>query len=220
MRIAVLGTGIVGRTLATRFAGLHHRVVLGSRDPGGDRAQRWARSAGSHGKVAGYAEAVTDATVVVNAIAGAASPHALGELRTALENKVLVDVANPVATIDSDPPVLEPVNELSLGERLQLLLPRTHVVKTLNTVSPAVMIHPTRVPGHHVVFLAGNNGHAKRVVTGLLRELGWPPDGIVDLGDITGARSTEMLVPLRHRLSRSFGHTDFNLDIQHGRTRT
>ncbi|MEU6644336.1 NAD(P)-binding domain-containing protein [Saccharomonospora sp. NPDC046836] len=216
MRVAVLGAGIVGRTLATRLTELRHQVMLGTRAPGDPKAVRWARRAGDYGEVGTYSTAVEAATLVINATAGTVSVQALRAVGSdALAGKVLVDVANPVVAPDADPPTLEPVGLHSLGEQIQQQFPRSHVVKTLNTVSPAIMVQPNRLPGHHVMFVAGNNRQAKWVVTGLLREFGWPQDNIIDLGDISGARSMEMLVPLRQRLSRSLGHTNFNIHIQH-----
>ena len=216
MHVAVLGTGIVGRTLANRLVELRHDVTLGTRDPNSTRVVRWARRAGDHGTVGAYSAAAESATLVINALAGPAAVRGLTSFDpAALAGKVLVDVTNPVVAADGDPPVLDPVGDHSLGEQIQEALPRTHVVKTLNTVSPAVMVRPAKVPGLHAVFVAGNNRHAKVVVTGLLREFGWPPTGIVDLGDISGARGVEMLTPLRQRLSRSLGHTNFNIRIEH-----
>ncbi|SFJ26431.1 hypothetical protein SAMN05421835_10494 [Amycolatopsis sacchari] len=214
MLVAVLGSGLVGRTLATRFAELRHNVILGTRDPQAARVRRWATAAGPYGSVAAYRAAVEDSTVVVNATAGTVSLDVLREAGAqALAGKVLLDVANPVVEPGEDPPTLRPVGDGSLAEQIQREFPLTRVVKTLNTVSPAVMVRPDRLGGGHVTFLAGNDGGAKRLATGFLREMGWPQDAIIDLGDITGARSLEMLVPLRYRLGRTFGHTNFNFAI-------
>ncbi|MFD4190591.1 NADPH-dependent F420 reductase [Amycolatopsis thermoflava] len=215
MRISVLGSGIVGRTLAARLVELRHRVVIGSRDPGQPHISRWVRAAGELARAGTYAEAARSASIVVNATAGTATVDALRAAGEAeLAGKVLVDVANPVSDPAADPPLLR-TDERSLGEEIQALFPQTRVVKALNTVSPSVMVNPKRVPGGHVAFLAGDSRQAKTMVTGLLREFGWPADAIVDLGDITGARSMEMLFPLRQRLSRSLGHTNFNLGVLH-----
>ncbi|MGW4593037.1 NADPH-dependent F420 reductase [Amycolatopsis thermoflava] len=215
MRISVLGSGIVGRTLAARLVELRHRVVIGSRDPGQPHISRWVRAAGELARSGTYAEAARSASIVVNATAGTATVDALRAAGKAeLAGKVLIDVANPVSDPAADPPLMR-TGERSLGEEIQALFPHTRVVKALNTVSPSVMVNPKRVPGGHVAFLAGDSRQAKTMVTGLLREFGWPADAIVDLGDITGARSMEMLFPLRQRLSRSLGHTNFNLGVLH-----
>ncbi|PXY23015.1 NADP oxidoreductase [Prauserella sp. PE36] len=214
MRIAVLGTGFVGRTLAARLVDVGHEVVLASRSPASDRALRWRRTVGGRGSISTYAEAAEAASLVVNATAGRASLEALDAAGAdALAGKVVMDVANPVLADDVDPPVLAPILDRSLGERLQERFPRTYVVKALNTVSPLVMTRPARVPGDHVAFISGNNRQAKGVVTGLLAEFGWPVESIVDLGDISGARGMELLTPLRQRLTRSFGHSRFNLGV-------
>ncbi|NIH84029.1 NAD(P)-binding domain-containing protein [Amycolatopsis granulosa] len=215
MRISVLGSGIVGRTLAARLVDLRHRVVIGTRDPGRPHITRWLRSAGELARAGTYAEAARSASIVLNATPGTATLDALHAAgAAALAGKVLVDVANPVGDPAADPPRLR-TGDRSLGEDIQAAFTQTRVVKALNTVSPSVMVNPKRVPGDHVAFLAGDSRQAKTMVTGLLREFGWPPHAIVDLGDITGARSMEMLFPLRQRLSRSLGHTNFNLGILH-----
>lgn len=215
MLIAILGSGLVGRTLATRLAELRHHVILGTRDPQSARVRRWASAAGDYGSVAGCAEAAERSTIVINATAGAVSLDILrGIGAPALAGKVLMDLANPVVEPGVDPPILRPVGDDSLAEHIQRELPAVRVVKALNTVSPSIMVRPERLPGPHVTFLAGNDNGAKRVAAGILREMGWPAESIVDLGDLTGARAVETLALLRYRLTRTFGHSNFNLDIR------
>jgi predicted dinucleotide-binding enzyme len=87
------------------------------------------------------------------------------------------------------------------------------VVKALNTVNCAVMVDPSRVPGRHDLFVAGNDAEAKQTVVALLGTFGWPADSVRDLGDITGARATEMYLPLWLRLMSTFGTADFNIRV-------
>jgi predicted dinucleotide-binding enzyme len=88
-------------------------------------------------------------------------------------------------------------------------------VKTLNTMTAAVMVNPALVPGEHDVFVSGNDAGAKSRVTELLRSLGWR--NIIDLGDITTARGTEMLLPVWLRLYGTFKSPNFNFHIARGR---
>ena len=87
------------------------------------------------------------------------------------------------------------------------------MVKALNTMNCEVMARPDRVPGDHVVFVAGDDAEAKRVVVGVLGDLGWKRSNVVDLGGITAARGTEMFMPLWLSLMGALGTTDFNLRL-------
>jgi predicted dinucleotide-binding enzyme len=96
---------------------------------------------------------------------------------------------------------------------LQAAFPATRVVKALNTMNCAVMVDPARVPGEHVVFVAGDDVEAKAVVQGLLGEFGWGAHRIVDLGGIVGARATEMYIPLWLNLMGALGTAEFNIAL-------
>lgn len=223
MRIGVLGTGGVGRTLAGRLAGLGHDVRVGTRDPaatldraeGGESFAEWAAAHPSVGLVT-LAEAAAHGELVINATNGAASLDAL-ELAGAehLAGKVLVDVANPLDFSDGFPPTLTVANTDSLAEQIQGRFPDARVVKTLNTMNAAVMIDPDSVGrGDHSVFLSGDDAAAKEAVAGLLREMGWRD--IVDLGGIESARGAEMVLPLWVRLLGPMGGPAFQLKVVRG----
>ncbi|MGR6322350.1 NAD(P)-binding domain-containing protein [Micromonospora soli] len=215
MRIAVLGTGMVGRTIAARAAELGHEVVVGTRDAAATRAGDWSDWAASHPQVglAGYAEAAADAELVVNATSGDGSLPALtaaGEEN--LAGKVLLDIANPLDFSKGLPPTLSVLNDDSLGERIQRAFPRTRVVKALNTLTADLMAHPRQLAdGDHSVFVSGDDAEAKKVVTELLTSFGHTD--VIDLGDITTARGTEMLLPVWLRLYGRLGTADFNFKI-------
>ncbi|MFE6835517.1 NADPH-dependent F420 reductase [Streptomyces sp. NPDC057705] len=218
MRYAVLGTGIVGRTLAARLASLGHEVVIGTRDPGATagRAEYAAWQAGQpRVRLAGFAEAARDGDTLVNATGGQVSIAALTEADAAhLDGKILIDVANPLDFSRGFPPALDPVDTDSLGELIQRTFPGLRVVKTLNTMNCLVMVDPGRVAGEHHVFLSGEDADAKKAVRELLHSFGWPEPSILDLGGIETARGAEMLLPVWLRLMGSLGHTDFNFHIQ------
>lgn len=214
MRYAVLGTGIVGRTLAGTLVALGHEVVLGSRTRDNPAALAWSAQAGPRGRNGTFADAAAFGRTVVNATAGAVSLEVLADAgEEALAGKVLVDVANPLVVTGEGPPTLDPVNTDSLGERIQRAFPDARVVKTLNTVNCAVMVDPSRVPGEHHVFVSGEDPEAKEDVTALLHAFGWPPGSVLDLGGIATARGVEMLMPLWLTLLRRLGHADFNYRI-------
>jgi predicted dinucleotide-binding enzyme len=217
MRIGVLGTGMVGSTLADRLVGLGHDVVMGARSADNEKAVAWAAESGERARAGTFADAAAHGEVVVNATAGVASLRAL-ELAGAdnLAGKVLVDVANPIATYGT-PPTLDPVGDDSLGEQIQRAHPAARVVKTLNTVNCLVMVDPGRVQGDSDVFLAGDDPAAKEVVRGLLRELGWPEASIRDLGGIVAARGLEMYLIFWIQNLVALGSSDFNIRVVHPR---
>lgn len=131
-----------------------------------------------------------------------------------LHDKVLLDLANPLDFSNGMPPSLNPVNTDSLGEQIQRAFPRLKVVKSLNTMNANLMANPKLLKGDHHVFLSGNDAEAKNVVRALLEEMGWTTQQFIDLGDITTARGTEMLLPVWLRLWQSLGTPHFNFYIQ------
>ncbi len=217
MRIGVLGTGDVGRTLASALLRNGHEVRLGSRTAGNAAAVAWAADVGGPASEGTFADAAGFGELLINATAGAASLHAL-EMAGAeqLAGKVLVDVANPLDMSHGMPPTLTVCNDDSLGEQIQRALPDVRVVKALNTVTAAVMVDPALVEGSHTIFVAGDHDPAKAQVAVLLQEFGWPAGCILDLGDITAARGMEMYLPLWLRLWGATGTAVLNVEVRTG----
>jgi 8-hydroxy-5-deazaflavin:NADPH oxidoreductase len=213
MRVGVLGTGIVGRTIATKLVELGHEVTMGSRSAESRALGQWLEEvSGAWGGT--FAEAARSAEMVFNCTAGAASLEALGAAGGEnLAGKVLVDVANPLDFSAGMPPRLSVCNEDSLGEQIQASFPQARVVKSLNTINHLVMTEPSRVGGAHNIFVCGNDETAKAETTSLLESFGWPPGSIIDLGEISAARGTEMYLPLWLRLFGAFGDGDFNISV-------
>jgi predicted dinucleotide-binding enzyme len=198
VRIAVLGTGVVGRTIAGKLRELDHDVLVGSRTAGDDAVP--------------FAEAAAHGELVFNCTNGAACIDVLQAAGADnLAGKVLVDVSNPLTGSHEAPLFVS--NDDSLGEQIQRAFPDVRVVKSLHTVNASVMVDPGRVPGEHDVFVCGDDAAAKAQVSGLLQSFGWPPGNIRDLGDITAARATEMYLPLWLRLWRLVGSADFNIRV-------
>jgi 8-hydroxy-5-deazaflavin:NADPH oxidoreductase len=226
MKIAVLGTGMVGRALAAKLADVGHDVVVGTRDvdatlartlPGPMGHPPYAEWQKDHAKVRllPFAEAGAHGEIVANATSGDGSIAAL-EAAGDLAGKVIVDVANPLDFSQGFPPTLSVCNTDSLGEQIQKAFPGARVVKTLNTVNANVMVEPSRVPGEHTVFVAGEDAAAKETVKTLLREFGWSDGSILDLGGIRAARGVEMYLPLWLSLMGVLGTADFNIRVTRG----
>jgi predicted dinucleotide-binding enzyme len=221
VKIAVLGTGTAGRTIAARLAELGHTVVVGTRDPlqtmartdttGGAPYAEWAAAHDDVG-LADFADAAAGAEVVVNATNGASSLEVLGLAGADnLAGKVLVDISNPLDFSQGMPPTLFVKDTDSLGEMIQRTFPDAHVVKTLNTLNADLMVRPDTLPEGSSVFVSGDDADAKNVVVGLLEELGHTD--VIDLGDITTARGAEMLLPIWLRLWGALGSPAFNFKI-------
>ena len=224
VRLGILGTGVVAKTIASRLAGLGHEVMVGTRDPdetlsrtepdayGNPPFSAWQEE---HPEVrlGTFGEAAAHGEMVVNATAGAVSLEALelaGEDN--LNGKILIDIANPLDFSKGMPPTLLVSNTDSLGEQIQRRFPETKVVKTLHTINAYLMVDPAQLAGaDHTVFVNGDDTEAKATVTELLRSFGWID--IIDLGDITNARGTEMLLPVWVRLFGALQKPIFNFKI-------
>jgi 8-hydroxy-5-deazaflavin:NADPH oxidoreductase len=219
MKIAILGTGMVGAALGTKLVQGKHDVMMGSRSANSDAAQKWLQSVGGNAQIGTFAEAAAFGEIILDCSNGA---NSLAALRLAgaenLRHKILIQVGNPLDFSKGSPPSLTVCNTDSLGEQTQREFPQTRVVKALNTINCEVMINPSRVPGDHALPICGNDAQAKSEVAARLCEwFGWKPSNIVDLGDITGARGTEMYLPLWLRLWGVLGSPIFNVQIVRGK---
>jgi predicted dinucleotide-binding enzyme len=214
MKVAVLGTGMVGKTLASKLAELGHDVAMGSRRPDNEEAAAWASGAGEGASHGTFADAAESAELVLNCTAGTASVEALNAAgEQSLSGKLLIDVANPLDFSAGFPPTLSVMGADSLGEQIQRAFPEAKVVKALNTMNCEVMVDPARVPGDHDVFVCGDDEDAKAQVGKLLQSFGWPESSIVDLGDISAARGAEAYVLLWLRLYGAFDTGDLNIKV-------
>ncbi len=214
MRLAVLGTGVVGQTLGRKLVELGHEVVMGSRRAGNEKAVEWAAAVGPGASEGTFADAAAVGEMVINATAGTVSLDALHAAGAGnLAGKVLIDVANALDSSRGMPPSLSVCNTDSLGEQIQRAFPEALVVKSLNTVNADVMVNPALVPGAHTVFVCGDSAEAKQQVRQLLMSFGWPDGDIVDLGDIAGARGTEMYLPLWLRFWGATGTRHLNIKL-------
>jgi len=216
MKCGVLGTGMVGIAIATKLEQLGHDVMIGSRAADGESAKAAVAASGAKAGAGDYQAAAGFAEMLFNCTAGAGSLAALESAGEAnLEGKILVDIANPLDMSAGMPPTLSVCNADSLGEQIQKGFPKTKVVKTLNTLNCDLMVDPSKVPGDHVLFMSGNDVAAKASVVELLGTFGWPSARVIDLGDISTARGTEMFVSLWLRLFMANNFQgDFNIEIR------
>ncbi|WP_061293632.1 NADPH-dependent F420 reductase [Herbidospora cretacea] len=205
--LGILGAGDVARALAGGWIAAGHTVVIGSRRP--ERGD-WPEEV----RVAGLAEAAEAGEVVVNATPGRDSVGILAPLRRHLAGKVLIDVANAVELGPDGFATALVHPATSLAETIQAALPETRVVKTLNTMGPAsVMADPARLSTNPAVFVSGDDAAAKATVTELLSDLGWRPEWVLDLGDLTTARVPEAFVLMVRPLFGALGPVPFGLAV-------
>lgn len=214
MRVAILGSGMVGQAIGTRLVERGHDVRMGSRTAQGPAVQ-WADAAGDRASAGDFADAAGFGELIVNATAGSVSLDALRQAGEAnLNDKILLDAANPIDTSRGDGPVVLAIaNTDSLAEQIQRAFPSVRVVKALNTMNAAVMVNPEIVQGDHVVFMSGDDDTAKQEVSRLLGEFGWTSERIIDLGALATARGTEGLLPLWVSIWRTLGGRSFNFAI-------
>jgi predicted dinucleotide-binding enzyme len=213
MKLGVLGTGMVGNTVASKLVQLGHEVKMGSRTSGNEKAVQWAKANGPRASNGTFAETAEFGEIIFNCTAGAASLEAL-KLAGAknLKGKILVDISNPLDFSKGMPPTLTVCNTDSLGEQIQRAFPEARVVKTLNTINCNVMVTPHIIPGPHDIFMSGNDANAKSKVREIVADwFGWK--SVIDLGDISTARGTEMYLALWVRLMAVNQTPNFNIRI-------
>ncbi len=210
MKIAVLGTGGVGKAFAQKLISIGHEVYLGTRNPAeslqktGEGSLRDFLLQHPNIHLHSFNDAASYADLLINVCSGAGSPDMLRSILPAhVQGKILIDISNPLDFSKGMPPSLLPQysNTHSLGEELQALAPQAKVVKTLNTMWNGLMLYPAQLAdGDHLNYLCGNDAKAKQQVMQLLNSFGWKNENILDLGDLSGARATEATLPIWLRI--------------------
>lgn len=215
MKIAVFGTGMVGDAIGSKLIEVGHDVMMGSRTKDNEKAKAFAGKHKGKGTAGTFAEAAAYGEIIFNCTAGAGSIEALkmaGEQN--INGKIIIDLANPLDFSRGMPPSLSIVNTHSLGEEIQKAFPQTKVVKTLNTMWCGLMVNPLMINGgDHHVFVCGNEASAKEEVKAILKSFGWNDKNILDLGDLSASRGTEMYLPLWLRIWGATNNGAFNIKI-------
>lgn len=216
-KLAVFGTGMVGNTIASKLVELGHSVMMGSRTKDNEKAKAFVEKHGGKATAGTYADAASFGEIIFNCTLGGASVEALKQAgEKNLNGKIIVDISNPLDFSKGMPPSLMPElsNTNSLGEEIQKAFPQTKVVKTLNTMWCGLMVNPGMIgEGEHHVFISGNDATAKEEVKVILKSFGWKVENILDLGDISTARGTEMYLPLWLRIWGATKNGAFNIKI-------
>lgn len=190
MNIGILGAGNVGKALGKGLIRAGYRVFISSREPDSLKHSAWKQEVGGSGDVTSFGEAARFGEIIIAALPWSGLKGVLETIDPAhLKDKTVIDVSNAVYW-DNGPRLL--LEDTSAGAIIQTLLPESHVVKTLNTVSDKLMIHPRFEEGSPLMFMSGNDPSSKDQVRALLTDLGWST--IVDLGDIQQSRLQESIM--------------------------
>jgi predicted dinucleotide-binding enzyme len=188
----VLGSGEVGRRLASGFASRGHDVMIGSRDPDKPELRAWLAGDGTGVAAGTFAQTAEHGELLVLAVLGEAAEEAIAEAGASnFSGKVVIDTMNPLDFSGGFPPKLSVTGEDSLGERVQRAIPDAKVVKAFNTIGNPYFVDPSFSEGRPTMLIAGDDEDAKRIVGDLLADFGWPDP--VDIGDIQGSRELEAI---------------------------
>jgi 8-hydroxy-5-deazaflavin:NADPH oxidoreductase len=193
MKVGILGSGAVAKSLAAGCLKYGHHVMLGTRTA--SKLTDWAVQHPA-AKIGPVADAAAFGEVIVLAVKGTAAADVLRSAgAAALKGKVVIDTTNPIAP---EPPVngiLKYFTTLddSLMERLQREFPAARFVKAFSSVGNAAMVDPNFAGGKPTMFICGNDAPAKQVVRGILDDFGWETE---DMGGVEAARAIEPLCML------------------------
>jgi predicted dinucleotide-binding enzyme len=191
-KVGVLGSAVVGKTLARGFKVHGYDVRIGSRTP--TKLAEFSSSAGIAAVT--FTEIASWADLIVLAVRGASAEEALRSAGAdRLAGKIVIDTTNPI----SDAPPVDGVIQFftgpnsSLLERLQGAFPQVRFVKAFNSVGSARMVNPVYGRGRPTMFYCGNDAQAKATVAEILEQFGWEP---ADMGTAVAARAIEPLCQL------------------------
>ena len=191
MKIGIIGSGDVGKSLAKGLSSLGHKTMIGTREPKRKELVSLAKKLVGGLEIGTTTEAASFGEICILAIAWNAEDDVISQIRPQLSGKVVIDVTNPLVFNESGPPELAVGHSISGGEIVQRSLPDSHVVKTLNIINHQNMIKPKFSEGKPTMFVCGNNKSAVNQTGRLLNEFGW--EDVIDLGDIEKSRLLESL---------------------------
>ena len=192
MKVGILGSGIVGRVLASAFLQEGNSVMLGTRNISKEEVIKW-KNENAGGSLGSFQETAQFAEIIVLAVSGLAAEDAITLAgKEHFFEKTVIDATNPIAAVPPDNGVLKFFTTLenSLMERIQQVLPDARLVKAFNSVGNAFMYKPKFPGGTPTMFICGNDDEAKNKVTEILTSFGWETE---DMGKAEAARAIEPL---------------------------
>jgi len=194
MKIGVLGSGIVGQTLAAGLVKHGYEAMMGTREPA--KLAEW-KAANPRAGVGSFSEAAAFGEAAILAVKGGVAVEALRLAGSAhLSGKTVIDACNPIADAPPDHGVLRlyTASGQSLMEELQREFAEARFVKAFNSVGSACMVNPQYAGGiRPTMFICGNDSAAKATVAEILDKFGWET---ADMGSAQAARAIEPLCTL------------------------
>jgi 8-hydroxy-5-deazaflavin:NADPH oxidoreductase len=193
MKIGIIGSGDVAKSLAEGFLKHGHEVKLGTR--AADKLADWAKQNPKAG-VASVSDTAKFGEVVVLAVKGTAAADALRSAgANNLTSKLVIDATNPIADEPPNNGVLKFFTSYdeSLMEKLQKEFNNARFVKAFNSVGSGSMVNPQFKGGKPTMFICGNDDEAKKTVAKILDQFGWE---VADMGKAEAARAIEPLCML------------------------
>lgn len=189
-KVAVIGSGVVGQTLADGFLKHGYEVIRSTRDL--TKLEDWKNGAGPNSSVLPLAEAARAADLLVLAVKGSGAEEAVAACGEGLAGKTVLDTTNPIADAPPIKGVLSFFTSLqeSLMERLQRKAPNAHFVKAFSSVGSYSMVNPSFGGVQPSMFICGNDAGAKAEARAILSEFGWETE---DMGALEAARAIEPL---------------------------
>jgi predicted dinucleotide-binding enzyme len=205
MKIGIIGSGNMGRSLGIVWTELGHEVFFGGRDP--EQARQAAGFTQGRARYGTNDEAAIFGDVLLYSLRGVDPSEALPQLDS-LDNKIVIDLNN--SEIPSDF-AYDPIT-ISHAEKLQQQIPRSRVVKAYNTFAQEIIeLFPDRIRQFKVAtFVAADDPQARKTVIDLSRELGLDP---IDCGPLKRARLLEGLADFIRFLMIGGGRPDANFSI-------
>lgn len=218
MKVGILGTGVVGESIASALAGKEHFVMMGSRTANNEKSVGWAKKAGKYASAGTFNEAAIFGDIIFLCLSGEYAMDVVkGISEETVRNKIIVDITNPLDFTKGMPPrILDGLgNSTSLGEEIQKLLPNSWIVKTLNTMNYKLMVDARLInSGDHNLFVCGNSVDAKnKAMHFLVDNFHWKADRVIDLGGIEMSRCVEAIVPFWVAVYQKLGTPLFNFKI-------
>ena len=192
MKVGIIGSGIVGRVLASGFLKEGHQVIMGTRNSSKEDVVKW-KNENQNGLLGSFQDAAQFGEIIVLAVSGLVVEDAIHLAgKSHLSNKIIIDATNPIATVPPDNGVLKFFTTLeeSLMEKIQKQLPDAKIVKAFSCVGNALMYKPNFNGILPTMFICGNDDPAKKTVTDILTSFGWETE---DMGKVEAARVIEPL---------------------------
>lgn len=186
-KVGILGSGVVGRTLADGFEKRGYEVMLGTSNP--KKLLDW--QSGTNGKVGSFTRAADFGDLIVLAVKGTAAHDIVSQVKVGISDKLVLDVTNPLSeekSKDGARKFFTNADE-SLMEKLQVLVPEAHFVKAFNYFDSKAMVNSAKSKAQ-VMNICGNEDAAKAEAKEILAQFGFKSK---DLGKVEAAREIEQM---------------------------